>query len=75
MGRNCLLENGKTLTIYLEKDQIDHLKKIALRLSAQQNALIGMSEVIRDALYIVYPYARQQEMFAKKKLRKPIDAD
>lgn len=68
-NRTKKVKDGKVFTIYLDKPHLEHMKSVAHRMSQQEGRDISTCEAIRMALEIVYPMAKQMEMFETKKQR------
>lgn len=69
------VKDGKIFTIYLDKPHLEHVKRVARRMSLEQERDISTCEAIRIALETIYPMNTQLEMFqsstpqAKRRLR------
>lgn len=69
MNNTKKLKDGKIFSIYLDKPHLEHVKRIAHRMSQQEGRDISTCEAIRMALEMVYPIEQQLEMFETKKQR------
>lgn len=74
MTKNKVLKEGVLFTVYLEKEHVLHIKRLAARMSVAEGRDISASESVRLALEEIYPYNKQTEMFPdlgkKKRLKK-----
>lgn len=48
------------VSVVLEKEELDHLKQVILRLSLHEGKSVSVSEAIRDALKTMYPREEKQ---------------
>lgn len=67
MNKTKKVKDGKVFTIYLDKPHLEHMKRVASRMSVQEGRDISTCEAIRMALELVYPMDKQLEMFETKK--------
>jgi hypothetical protein len=67
MTKQKVLNDGKLFTIYLEKEHIAHIKRLAARMSIEEGRDISASEAARLALTEVYPFRQAEQLsFIKK---------
>ena len=64
------VKHGKVFAIYISEEQLNHVKKMAVRMSSTEGRLITASEAIRMAIEAVYPCEKQMEAFEEKKKRR-----
>ncbi len=55
MAKPKNIKNPVRVSVVMEKEELDHLKQVILRLSLQKGKNISVSEAIRDALKTIYP--------------------
>lgn len=68
MAKPKKIKDPVRLSVVLEKEELDHLKQVILRLSLQKGKSISVSEAVRDALLTMYPKGEQQmSLFTKLK--------
>lgn len=76
MNTTKKLRDGKIFTIYLEKDHLEHVKRIARKMSMQEGRDISACEAIRMAVQQCYPMGEQMELFPvqpKTRLKRNVD--
>lgn len=45
----------KNMTVFIEKNRYDHLKKLSFKLTFEEGEKIGLSEIVRRALVEMWP--------------------
>lgn len=70
MTKQKVLTDGKLFTIYLEKEHIAHIKRLAARMSLTEGRDISASEAARIALTEIYPYKQAEQMSFIPKVEK-----
>lgn len=78
MKKEKKIKDPKALSIYIESEHIDHLRRIASKMTLREGRYISVSELIRDTLAEVYSFTPeiQLELFkkvSKRKLRRIAD--
>lgn len=68
-NRTKKVRDGKVFTIYLDKQHLEHVKRIAHLMSQREGRDISTCEAMRMALEAVYPMNQQMDMFETKKTR------
>jgi|GEM_PF-2329536 len=69
MAKPKKLRDGKIFSIYLDKSQLEHVKRIANRMSQIEDRDVSTCEAIRIALEASYPMQKQLDLFETKKMR------
>ncbi len=63
MGRPKEIENGVRISTVIPKEQLDWMKKMALKMSTNEGRQITVSEAIRMAIEVAYPVPKNQPDF------------
>lgn len=64
MGRPKEINDGIRLSLVISRDQAEQIRKMSLRMSAQEGRTVTISETIRQALEKCYPLpSKQMELF------------
>lgn len=66
------LHDGRNMTIYMEKTQLNHVRHMAIKMSHQEGRDISVSEAIRMAIDTCYPMAQQMDMFGKAQVKRKL---
>ena len=61
------LKNPKQVCLWIEKEQLDFIKRQALQKSLESGVLIESNELIRQALIKAFPAPSQFDMFGSRK--------
>ncbi len=61
------LKNPVPLSLVVEKDHLDFIKKQALQQSVKAGTIVHHNELIRQALQEAFPEPKQYDMFGGKK--------
>ncbi len=62
MSRPQKIKNGMRLSVVLSEKQVDRIKYMAIRMSAQTGRQITVSEAIRMAVEVAYPVPKGKQM-------------
>jgi hypothetical protein len=72
MAKNKTVHAGTYFTVYLDEEQVRHIKSLALQLSVQQGYSISASNLVRDAINLIYPLPKQLDAFGEMGKRRRI---
>lgn len=53
--------------MYIDKAQLEHLKKVARDMSVRESRDVSASEVVRVAIELIWPMHEQMDMFPQNK--------
>jgi len=72
MAKSRTLTEGTYFTVYLDENQVKHIKSLALKLSVQQGYCVSVSNLVRDAIDLAYPLPKQLDAFGNMGKRRRI---